>query len=326
MPTPTQEELPAPRLAIVVPCYNEEAVLEDTNRRLTALVAALEAEGAIAAGSRILYVNDGSGDGTWPLICRLHQSSPLVEGLCLAANAGHQNALLAGLRAAAARADAIVTIDADLQDDPEAIRAMLAHYRQGADIVFGVRSDRRSDSLFKRATAQAFYRLMHSLGAATIYNHADYRLMSRRAATALLEYGERNIFLRGIVAQMGYRTATVSYARAPRQAGETKYPLPKMLSFAIDGITSFSVRPLRLILALGAGFIMVALGVAAWIAWCLARGEAVRGWSSLLLSVWFCSGCVLVALSVIGEYVGKIYTETKRRPRYNIDTELRHPG
>ncbi len=315
---------PPPRLAVVVPCYKEEAVLDETTRRLVALLDRLAAAGDIADDSFILYVNDGSTDRTWPIIRRLHESHPRVNGLNLAANAGHQAALLAGLTATCSRADALVSIDADLQDDPEAIAAMVSAYRGGSDIVYGVRRSRAADSFFKRTTALAFYRLMHTLGAATVYNHADFRLMSRRAVEQLCRYRERNLFLRGIVPLIGYTTTRVYYDRHERFAGESKYPLRRMVNFAIDGVTSFSVRPVRFVFALGCAFILVALVAFGFVLWSWFEGTLVRGWASLFLSVWFVGGCVLMALGVIGEYIGKIYIEVKDRPRYNVESELFH--
>ena len=309
-------------LAVVVPCYNEEAVLAETNRRLTALLDRLAAEGKISAGSYVLYVNDGSGDGTWPMIRAMHAADGRVHGVNLAANVGHQNALVAGLTVAKATADIMVTIDADLQDDVDAMERMIDHWRDGADIVYGVRSSRKSDTWFKRNTALAFYRLMQVWGVRSVYNHADYRLMSRRAVEQLLRYRERNLFLRGMVPLIGYRTACVSYVRAERFAGQSKYPLSKMLNFAVDGITSFSVKPVRMVLTLGLLFLLVALGILVYVLVSYFRGRALPGWSSLMLSLWFCSGCVLTGLGIVGEYIGKIYIEVKDRPRYNIESTL----
>ena len=309
-------------LAVVVPCYNEEAVLAETNRRLTALLDRLAAEGKISAESYVLYVNDGSGDGTWPMIRAMHAADGRVHGVNLAANVGHQNALVAGLTVAKATADIMVTIDADLQDDVDAMERMIDHWRDGADIVYGVRSSRKSDTWFKRNTALAFYRLMQVWGVRSVYNHADYRLMSRRAVEQLLRYRERNLFLRGMVPLIGYRTACVSYVRAERFAGESKYPLSKMLNFAVDGITSFSVKPVRMVLTLGLLFLLVALGILVYVLVSYFRGRALPGWSSLMLSLWFCSGCVLTGLGIVGEYIGKIYIEVKDRPRYNIESTL----
>ena len=313
-----------PLLAIVVPCYCEEAVVEETARRLTAVVDRLVASGDADARSHILFVNDGSTDRTWALIEQLHRQNRRVDGLNLAANVGHQAALLAGLDAAAGRSDAVVSIDADLQDDPDVIPQMVAAYRTGADVVFGVRRSRTTDSRFKRVTALAFYRLMNALGTPTVYNHADFRLLSRRAARQLCRYRERNLFLRGIVPLIGYPSAKVYYDRAERFAGESKYPLRRMVNFAIDGITSFSVRPVRFVFALGCVFVLIALVAAGFVLWSWMKGTLVQGWASLFLSMWFIGGCVLMALGVIGEYIGKIYIEVKDRPRYNVERTLFH--
>ena len=268
---------------------------------------------------RIVYVDDGSRDGTWSLIGSLSKQHPQVLGLKLAHNAGHQHALWAGLEWAAAHVDAAISIDADLQDDVNVIPEMIDLFLGGKDIVYGVRRDRPTDTWFKRTTALAFYKLMSKLGGDIVYNHADYRLMSRRTLAALMTYGERNLFLRGMVRTLGFPQAMVYYDRGERFAGESKYPLRKMLAFAIDGITSFSVRPLRLISIVGLSFMLVALavifyGLVAWLC-----GRTIQGWTSLLVSLWFIGGAILVALGVIGEYVGKIYAEVKRRPRYFIE-------
>ena len=304
--------------AIVVPCYNEEAVLAETTSRLLEVMQRVAEKHADLQG-RIVYVDDGSRDGTWPLIGSLSKQHPQVMGLKLAHNAGHQHALWAGLEWAAAHADAAISIDADLQDDVNVIPEMIDLFLGGKDIVYGVRRDRPTDTWFKRTTALAFYKLMSKLGGDIVYNHADYRLMSRRTLAALMTYGERNLFLRGMVRTLGFPQAMVYYDRGERFAGESKYPLRKMLAFAIDGITSFSVRPLRLISIVGLSFMLVALGVivyglAAWLC-----GRTIQGWTSLLVSLWFIGGAILVALGVIGEYVGKIYAEVKRRPRYFIE-------
>ena len=304
--------------AIVVPCYNEEAVLNETTGRLLEVMQRV-AEKHVDLQGRIVYVDDGSRDGTWSLIGSLSKQHPQVMGLKLAHNAGHQHALWAGLEWAAAHADAAISIDADLQDDVNVIPEMIDLFLGGKDIVYGVRRDRPTDTWFKRTTALAFYKLMSKLGGDIVYNHADYRLMSRRTLAALMTYGERNLFLRGMVRTLGFPQAMVYYDRGERFAGESKYPLRKMLAFAIDGITSFSVRPLRLISIVGLSFMLVALavivyGLAAWLC-----GRTIQGWTSLLVSLWFIGGAILVALGVIGEYVGKIYAEVKRRPRYFIE-------
>lgn len=306
------------KLMIVVPCYNEQQVLRETTARLTAMLDRLIAAKKVDV-ARILYVDDGSRDHTWDLITELSNTFAAVEGLKLAHNVGHQQALWAGLEYAATHADAIVSIDADLQDDVEAIPQMMEHYHQGIDVVFGVRRERKTDTFFKKHTAQAFYRLMQAMGGQVVYNHADFRLMSRRALQALMTFPERNLFLRGMVASLGFPTAIVLYDRHERFAGESKYPLRKMLGFAIDGITSFSVRPLQCITFLGLLFMVIALAAIVYGLLSYAEGKAIPGWTSLLVSVWFIGGAILLACGIIGEYVGKIYKEVKRRPRYFIE-------
>lgn len=307
------------QLVIVVPCYNEEAVLEETNRRLLALAEKLE---SIEVATHILYVDDGSADATWRLISDFSEKTPVVQGLKLAHNEGHQHALWAGLDKAVKTADAVVSIDADLQDSVDAIVEMVEQHRGGCDIVFGVRRKRDTDSFFKRVSAQMFYHLMQSLGAEVVYNHADFRLMSRRAVKALLQYSERNLFIRGMVKTLGYRQGYVYYDRTERMAGESKYPLGKMLAFAWDGITSFSVRPLRLIMGVGLFCIFISFVAIVWALVTYLQHRALPGWTSMLVSVWFLGGAVLTALGVIGEYVGKIYSEVKRRPRYIVEEEV----
>lgn len=307
------------QLVIVVPCYNEEAVLEETNRRLLALAEKLE---SMEVATHILYVDDGSADATWRLISGFAEKTPVVQGLKLAHNEGHQHALWAGLDKAVKTADAVVSIDADLQDSVDAIVEMVEQHRGGCDIVFGVRRKRDTDSFFKRVSAQMFYRLMQGLGAEVVYNHADFRLMSRRAVKALLQYSERNLFIRGLVKTLGYRQGYVYYDRTERMAGESKYPLGKMLAFAWDGITSFSVRPLRLIMGVGMFCIFISFVAIVWALVTYLQHRALPGWTSMLVSVWFLGGAVLTALGIIGEYVGKIYSEVKRRPRYIVEEEV----
>lgn len=310
------------RLAIVVPCYFEQEVLPETTKRLTELLDRLIKEELVSPESYVLYVNDGSTDMTWSLISRFHSSNKYINGVNLAGNVGHQNALLAGLSIAVEHCDIAVTIDADLQDDVNAIREMIKKYNEGNDIVYGVRASRKTDTWFKRTTAQSFYRLMNSMGVKSVYNHADFRLMSKRALEYLLQFRERNIFLRGIVPLVGYKTDKVYFDRAERFAGESKYPLSKMLAFAFDGITSFSVKPVHLIIYLGMIFICISLGILAWVIWSMITGHIVQGWASMMLSIWFCSGCLLIGMGVVGEYIGKIYIEVKDRPRYNIEQVL----
>lgn len=308
-------------LVIVVPCYNEQEVLSETTRQLTAVLEELSIQGKIGSG-RVLYVDDGSRDRTWELICRYAVSDPRIGGLKLAHNAGHQQALWAGLEWAADHALAAVSIDADLQDDVHSIVEMVEAWRGGADIVYGVRRERKTDTFFKRHTAQIFYRLMNGLGGEVVYNHADFRLMSRRALQALMTYPERNLFIRGMVPTLGFRMAKVFYDRKERWAGESKYPLGKMVSFALDGITSFSVRPLRYIVMLGLLFILISVAAIVYGVAVYCQGNTIPGWTSLLVSVWFIGGSILMALGIIGEYVGKIYKEVKRRPRYFVEAEV----
>lgn len=309
------------KLAIVVPCYNEEEMLPQTTSELLRVLEGLQSAKKIEQGI-VLYVDDGSHDRTWQLICELASKYTQVKGLKLAHNAGHQQALWAGLEWAAVNADAAVSIDADLQDDVNAIVEMVDAWRGGADIVFGVRKERKTDTLFKRHTAQGFYKLMNALGGEVVYNHADFRLMSRRTLQALVSFPERNLFLRGMVASLGYPTAQVFYDRKERLAGESKYPLSKMLSFALDGITSFSVRPLRYIVMLGMLFILISLAAIIYGVVVYFEGKTIPGWTSLLVSVWFIGGSILMAVGIIGEYIGKIYKEVKRRPRYFIEKEI----
>lgn len=309
-------------LYIVVPCYNEEEVLPETSSRLRAKVEALITQGQISDKSRILFVNDGSKDRTWTIIRALHQDCPLFCGVDLTRNRGHQNALLAGLMTAKERADLVISMDADLQDDVDAVDAMVAKYHEGCDIVYGVRSSRKKDTFFKRFTAESFYRLMNILGANVVFNHADYRLMSKSALEGLAQFREVNLFLRGIVPMIGYNTATVEYERGERFAGESKYPLKKMLAFAMEGITSLSTKPIRLITGLGffiflVSIIMLIYSIVRW-----ATGATIVGWASVVCSVWAIGGLILLSLGVIGEYIGKIYLETKARPRFLIRETL----
>ena len=310
--------MPGNTLYIVVPCYNEEEVLPETSRRLGDKLRALQAAGTISPQSRVLFVNDGSKDKTWEVIEALHKNDGLFCGVDLSRNRGHQNALLAGLMTAKERADMVISMDADLQDDVDAVDAMVDKYLDGVDIVYGVRSSRRTDTFFKRTTAEAFYRMMDVLGAETVFNHADYRLMSKRALEGLARFTEVNLFLRGIVPMIGYRTDTVEYERGERFAGESKYPLKKMVSFALEGVTSLSIKPLRMITGLGflvflASLVMIVYNIARW-----ATGNTVTGWASLACSVWLIGGLILLALGIIGEYLGKLYMESKSRPRFLI--------
>ena len=321
----TNIEIP-PVLYLVVPCYNEEEVLPETSHLLKKKMDSLISSGSISPNSRILLANDGSADTTWQIICSLHAdegNGGLFTGISLAHNRGHQNVLFAGLMTALERGcDIAISLDADLQDDINAIDEMIDAHHKGANIVYGVRNNRDTDSKFKRETAQVFYKLMSSMGTETIPNSADYRLMDRQALIALSQYEEVNLFLRGIVPSLGFKTAKVYYKRGERLAGESKYPLSKMLSLAIDGVTSFSVAPLRAVTAVGVAFVFIALVVLIYALASLISGKAVSGWTSLLISIWFVGGCLMLSLGVVGEYIGRIYTESKHRPRYFISEEL----
>lgn len=311
-----------PLLAIVVPCYNEQEVLRTAAGRLIRVIENLAGEGLVGSNSRIVFVDDGSRDDTWRLIEAETAASPYVSGIKLSRNFGHQGALLAGIRSAGRWSDCVITIDADLQDDVDAIREFVLRYREGAHIVYGVRNNRTTDSWFKRTTAQAYYKLMGKAGIKLVYNHADFRLMSRRAIAELERFQERNVFLRGIVPMLGFRSEIVYYERKERFAGETKYPLSKMLAFAINGLTSFSVVPIRMVSALGLlSFCLSCLaGLYALVQKLLGHTES--GWTSIIISVWIIGGLLLMSVGLIGEYIAKIYWETKRRPSYIIETEL----
>ncbi|MCQ2327212.1 MAG: glycosyltransferase family 2 protein [Bacteroidales bacterium] len=309
-------------LYIVVPCYNEKEVLHETAKRLKEKLSSLVAKDIISKESRILFVNDGSKDNTWKIIQDLHQKDKVFCGLCLSRNRGHQNALLAGLMTAKDYADIVISMDADLQDDINAVDAMIEKYQQGADIVYGVRSSRENDTFFKRNTALGFYKFMELLGADTVYNHADYRLMSKRALEGLAEFNEVNLFLRGLVPMVGYKSDIVTYERGERFAGESKYPLKKMISFAIDGITSLSIKPITLITRLGVIIFLVSLVMLIYTIIRHFTGHTITGWSSLIISIWMLGGLQLFAIGVIGEYIGKIYLESKHRPRYIIAEKL----
>lgn len=313
-------------LYIVVPCYNEEDCLADTNNKLLNLLKSMIQEGSVSADSRVLYVNDGSNDSTWNIILDFHQKDILVSGVKLAGNCGHQNALMAGLSVAKDDADIMISIDADLQDDISVIPQMVRLYQEGSDIVYGVRKSRSSDTFFKRTTALTFYKLMNSLGVRSVYNHADYRLMSKRAVNQLCLFRERNLFLRGIVPLVGYQTACVYYDRSERMAGESKYPFSKMLNFAIDGITSFSTKPVRMVLLMGISMVLLSFLMLFYVIYSYFHHHVVAGWSSIILSIWFVGGMVLMGLGIVGEYIGKIYIEVKDRPRYNIETIIKRKG
>ncbi len=311
-----------PVLTIVVPCYNEEEVLFETTSQLSEVLSSLIAEKLAAPTSKILYVDDGSSDKTWELIEELSQQHSFVKGIKLTRNYGHQKALLAGLETARKRSDCVISIDADLQDDVSVIREFMVKYFEGYDIVYGVRESRDTDTFFKRATAQGFYRFMNKMGVNVVYNHADYRLLSKRALEELSRYPEQNLFLRGIVSLIGLKSTKVYYDRKERFAGVSKYPLKKMLAFAFDGITSFSIVPIRMITAIGAlsFFISSLAGIYALVVKFLGRAEL--GWTSIIISIWFIGGLLLMSVGLIGEYIGKIYEETKNRPRFSIETDL----
>lgn len=306
------------RLATVSPCYNEEEVLRHSVERLTALFEKMIADGQIANDSMMVFVNDGSRDHTWQLIKELHATNKFVRGINLARNVGHQNAIMAGMMTAREWADAIITIDADLQDDIECIPQMVRHFEEGNDIVYGVKVSRQADPLMKRMSAMAFYKLQSAMGVESIYNHADFRLMSRRALDMLSTYKEHNLYLRGLIPQIGLQTTTVDDVISERYAGKSKYTLKKMLSLALDGITAFSVKPMYAIFYIGWVFLFIAFCIGIYVVRALIVGTAVPGWASLILSVWIVGGFMLIAIGLLGVYIGKIYTEVKRRPLYHI--------
>ncbi len=312
------------KLYIVVPCYNEQEVLPETSKRLKKKMTDLIEKGIVDSESRIMFVDDGSRDQTWFLISELAKEDAIFAGVKLSRNQGHQNALLAGLMTAKQYADCVISMDADLQDDIDAVDAFLQKFADGNDVVYGVRSSRKTDSAFKRITAQGFYKFMKLLGVDIVYNHADYRLMSKRALDALEEFTEANLFLRGIVPLVGFKWDIVEYERHERFAGKSKYPLKKMLAFAFDGITSFSVRPIRLIT--GCGFLIFLASLISLVVLLIMKlaGQTVQGWTTLMASIWLIGGIQLLSLGVIGEYIGKIYKETKRRPHYIIETITLH--
>lgn len=312
----------APRLAIVVPCYNEEEALPVTAKELLSLLDRMEADGLIDSSSYAMCVNDGSRDKTWETISALHEADQRIKGIDLAHNRGHQNALLAGLMTVMDNCDASISIDADLQDDPQAMLQMVRDYREGSDIVYGVRSSRATDTWFKRTSAHGFYSFQKMMGLDTVYDHADYRLMSNEALHLLSEYGESNLFLRGIIPQIGLKTSIVKYERHERIAGESKYPLKKMLSFSIDGITSFSAKPMRLIFLTGLTLLVLDIVVAIYVLISFFAHSTILGWSSLMLSVWFLGSLILMGIGIVGEYIGKIFIEVKNRPRYAIREKL----
>jgi polyisoprenyl-phosphate glycosyltransferase len=309
------------RLSIVVPCYNEEDVLPETQRRLRTLLDRLASSGKISADSQVFFVDDGSRDCTWELIRGYHDEDSRIRGVKLSGNRGHQTALIAGLYAA--EGDAVVSIDADLQDDVDAIEAMIDAYLTGCDVVYGVRNQRTSDTLFKRSSAVWYYRVLSMLGVSVVHNHADFRLLSRRALDALKSYSEVNLFIRGIIPMLGFRSTIVYYERTERFAGESKYPLRKMLALALNGVTSFSAAPLRLIALLGIFVSIFSAAMVLWVLWIkLTTSRGLPGWASSVIPIYFLGGIQLFSVGVLGEYVSKLYIETKRRPRYFIDDSV----
>lgn len=309
-------------LYIVIPCYNEHEVLAETTRRLEDKLHRMIKQELVSEESRIMYVDDGSKDGTWSIICEMFDTNEYVTGIKLSRNKGHQNALLAGLFEAAEHADMIVSMDADLQDDIEVLDQFVEEYNQGSQIVYGVRKSRKKDSIFKRTTAVGFYKLMRAMGVDIVYNHADYRLMSRRAVDELRNYKEVNLFLRGIIPMIGFKTSVVEYDRGQRYAGESKYPLRKMIYFAIDGITSTSVRPIRMITMFGLFAVLFSVAYAIYVIWGHFHGGTVQGWTTSVLLICFFGGAQIMCTGIVGEYVGKIYLETKGRPRFIVEERL----
>ena len=310
-------------LYLVIPCYNEQEVLPETSRRLKEKMESLMDRNMISRDSKIMFVNDGSKDRTWEMIEELHDQDPLYQGVKLSRNRGHQNALLGGLMTAKEYADMVISLDADLQDDIDVIDQFVEKYYEGCDIVYGVRSARTTDTFFKRFTAEGFYKIINLMGGEVVFNHADYRLMSKRALNELANYKEVNLFLRGIVPMIGFKTDVVTYERHERLAGESKYPLKKMLALAVDGITSLSIKPIRFIVFLGFMIFMCSILMLIYSLVQYFLGNTSIGWTSLIVSIWAIGGLQLLAIGVIGEYIGKIYLETKERPRYIIEKVLR---
>lgn len=311
-----------PLLTIVVPCYNEEEVLPETIKRLTDVLEGLILERLIAGASKLLFVDDGSKDRTWAIIAEASSRQPRVSGLKLSCNVGHQKALCAGLDKAAAHSDCVISIDADLQDDIRVIREFVLRYLEGYDVVYGVRASRKTDTWFKRNSAAAFYSLMNKLGIPLVPHHADFRLLSKRAVSELCRYREANLFLRGIVPLVGFASTMVYYDRKERTAGSSKYPLRKMLAFAFDGIASFSIAPIRWVTLAGLAILMVSLAAGLYALVQKLIGNTQTGWTSLMMSIWFLGGLQLMGIGLIGEYIGKIYIEVKRRPKYIVETDL----
>ena len=310
------------KLYLAIPCYNEEAVLRDSAAKLLRKYETMMTEHKITFDSRIVFIDDGSRDRTWQIIEELHRENPVFQGIKLTRNRGHQNALLCGLMTLKDKADAVISIDADLQDDIEVFDEMVAKFEECCDVVYGVRSKRETDTFFKRFTAEAFYKILNRMGAKVIFNHADFRLMSRRALEAFSLYKETNIFLRGMVPMIGYKSDIVTYERSERLAGESKYPLKKMLALAWEGITSLSIQPIRIITWAGLIIFLISLVMIIYSLISYFVGAAVSGWASTLCSIWALGGLQLLAIGIIGEYIGKIYLETKRRPRFIVETYL----
>lgn len=310
-------------LYIVVPCYNEEAVLPETQKELGNKLSDMISTGAISEESRIVFVDDGSKDRTWELIEKYHSENSKIGGVKLAHNRGHQFAVLAGLMTVKDLCDMAITMDADLQDDIDVVDKFVEKYKEGCEVVYGVRNSRATDTFFKKTTAEGFYKIMQAMGVDIVFNHADYRLMSKTVLDALSEYKEVNLFLRGIVPLIGYKSDIVEYARKERFAGESKYPLKKMLAFAIDGITSFSIKPIRMITTLGVGALGVSTLMILWFIIGAVRGNTVSGWATIVVSIWLFGGLILLGLGVVGEYIGKIYMEAKGRPRFRVEKFLR---
>ena len=309
-------------LAIIVPCYNEQEVIPNTIKKLSSLLKNMCDRDLISIDSYLLFVDDGSKDNTWNIITQAGNEYPVIHGIRLAHNMGHQNALIAGYEKVCNHCNIAITIDADLQDDETKIVEMVKHYSNGCDVVHGVRKSRKTDTIFKRSSAQAFYRFLKIMDVETVYNSADYRLLSTRAINQLLKYKETNMYLRGIVPTLGYKTACVYYDRKEREAGGSKYPISRMISLAFNGITSFSIRPVHIVMCLGILFILIASCILLWVLWCKFHGNTVVGWSSLIISIWFCSGCIITTIGIVGEYVGRTYMEVKQRPRYAICDEI----
>ena len=314
------------KLFLVIPCYNEEQVIEETANRLLSIITKMIAKEVISSESRIVFVNDGSKDKTWQMISALHAKNKLFSGVNLSRNVGHQNALLAGLMTVKKDADVVISLDADLQDDINVIWEFMDKYDQGNEIVYGVRNSRDTDTFFKKNTAQLFYRLMENMGVDTVYNHADYRLMSKRVLDELENFKEINLFLRGIIPLIGFRTDIVEYKRNERFAGESKYPLRKMLSFALNGITSFSVKPIRFVSILGFCMVLISIFILIYALFARLTENVVKGWTFIIMSIWLLSGVQLLSLGIIGEYIGKIYSEVKQRPRYIVEKYINDQG